>query len=213
MEFTEAKDTKKIVIGAVLKNIAPDFLPTNENLEFILSKLKFAPIEKGGFFVRPTDIADKIGILLAQDSILKAYRLDEDGNKKVSRIFYSPHKIVVSSFESFKENKPSGEFIQAVNKVLLMTIQKSDLDLIYKEIPSFNLIGRILAEQSYINAMARLKEMQTFKGKELVASFYRDKKFLIPLLDKSEIASYLGLSRNKYSDYLTEIMKAESKTK
>lgn len=201
----------KISLRDIFKTIAPDFAPSDDNIEFISSKLEFKNIDKGDFFAEPGNITNKIGIQLDQNGILKAYRYDEKGEKKVSRFFYSPHNIVVSSFESFRENIPTDEYIEAVTNVWMMTISRENLLKIYKEIPAFNMIGRILAEENYINALNRLREMQTLKGDKRVENFYRDKKFLMKYISANEIASYLGLSRNIYSGHLKRITKLDKK--
>lgn len=197
----------KVILKAVLKVIAPGFVPTDENLNFISGKIKYLHIKKGEYFVKEGEISSVVGILLDQKGVLKAYSCDEEGTKKVTRIFYSPNNLIVSSFESFKERTAANESIIAVTDVLLLAVSHDDLQLLYDSIPSFNAIGRILAEQSYITVLKKYREMQTMSGKQRVANFYGHSKSLINVVDTQDIATYLGLSRNKYSDYLKEVIR------
>lgn len=197
----------KMILKLVIKMVAPGFSPTNENLSLISSKLQRKTYKKGDFFVKEGEVSSLIGIILSQESVLKAYTLnEEDGEKKVSRIFYSPDNLIVSSFESFKTRTPSMESIVAVtDDILILGIDHDDLQHIYKEIPAFNAMGRVLAERSYITVLKKYREMQSLSGKKRVESFYEHSKQLINKVDAQDIASYLGLSRNKYSEYIKEI--------
>src|SRR6218665_3571430 len=207
---TEIEETSpidiKILLRIVLKTVAPGFSPTNENLKFISSKLQKIHLKKGEFFIKEGQVSSTVGILLNQKAVMKAYsHNEEDGEKKVTRIFYSPDNLIVSSFESFKERTPTTENIVAVtNDVLILAINYDDLQQIYKEIPSFNAIGRILAEQSYITVLRKYREMQSYSGKKRVECFCSHSKWLTNIVDAQDIASYLGLSRNKYADLLKE---------
>jgi hypothetical protein len=201
----------KSVVDLVLTELVPELKPTDENFNFISEKIKVISLNKGEYFIKEGKISDNIGILLDQKSVLKAYYYDSTGKKRISRFFYSPDNIIVSSFESFREKTPARENIVAVNNCKLLTIERENLYNIYKEIPAFNAVGRILMETSYINALSKLREFQTLQGHELVKSFYLKNKGLINTLEIQDIASYLGLSRNKFSDHLKSITKTSKK--
>lgn len=202
----------KVLLKIVLKAIAPGFLPTNENVNFISTKLQRLRLKKGEFFAKEGEVSSLVGILLDQKGVLKAYsHNEEDGEKRVTRIFYSQENLIVSSFESFKQQTPAQENIVAVtDDILILAINYDDLQLIYREIPAFNAIGRILAEQSYITVLKKHRELQSLSGKQRVQNFYNNSKWLLNVVDAQDLASYIGLSRNKYGEYLKEILNKET---
>ena len=74
---------------------------------------------------------------------------------------------------------------------------------IYDKYPKFEKLARELAEESYIKAINRNRELQSLKGKERVSKFLKENNGLLKRVNKQQIASYLGINRNDFSKYLS----------
>lgn len=153
-------------------------------------------IKKGKSFLKEGKKSDKIGLLLS--GLLYAYTTDDNGNKNVSRFFYSPENLIVVNLESFIQNKNSDETIECLEDSYLITIDREALFNLYIEEPQLNNIGRTLAEESYIKALKKIKLLQTKNGRERILLLREQSPELFLKVQKSYIASYLGMHRNTY---------------
>lgn len=171
-----------------------------ENIEKIISALKPMNLKKGEVFSQTGKRTNKLGILI--DGLLLAkYETPNSKNDIISRFYYSPRNIIVASFESFYHGTISNETIEAVEDSYLTIINKEDLFNLYNEIPEMNIIGRLMAEQSYIFALQRIHQLQGMKVKERIEDFYKCHPELANRLQIQQICSYLGTNRNALAKF------------
>ena len=57
---------------------------------------------------------------------------------------------MVTDLDSFLSNSCSRQTAQAIESTSLLYISKQDLEKLYKEIPQFERLGRLIAEQAFI---------------------------------------------------------------
>jgi CRP/FNR family transcriptional regulator, anaerobic regulatory protein len=180
-----------------------------EDFSLIISKIKIEKIKKGEKFISSNKSCKKIGILVS--GLMIAYYDRNNGEEAVSRFFYSPkendiiqydHKptnIIVTSFKSFLSNEIANETIKALEDCHLFVIQKDDLNELYIKIPKMNLIGRQLAEGSYIQALDKMRMLQTLSAEDRLELFKKENFGLYQKLPKTSVASYLGMHRNTFN--------------
>lgn len=170
-----------------------------EAIEFLRTKLTSERLRKGDEFSIQGKICDKIGILVA-GLLYASFQPENEEDEKVSRFFYSPRNIIVTSFESFNEVRPSSESIIALEDSFLLCISREDLNRLYELSPEVNTIGRKLAEESYIQLFRRARALQTLDGEDLIKDFWETHPELVnhPSISLQQIASYLGIHRNTY---------------
>ena len=85
-------------------------------------------------------------------------KLNRDGKEIINWFAYENQ--FVTSMYSFISQKPSYESIEALEKCLLYEIIYDSLQLLYKQIPAFEKLGRILTEQYYIQLEERTLSLQ-----------------------------------------------------
>lgn len=193
-------DTTGSATLEAFKNLLKNFNLDEEKTGKILSKMKKEHIKKGLFFSKEGKRSNKLGILLR--GCLVAYYKNEKGEEVASRFYEMPNllqNIVVCSFDSFNNGTNANESIEVIEDSDLFVISKNDLDELYNEVPELNKMGRILAENSYINAMNRIHILQTLKVKERVKKFENEFKFIKGRVKVQHIATYLGMDRKSYS--------------
>ncbi len=176
----------------ILKNIYSNIQFSEKEFEMIQAAFKPLTLKKGEFFCKKNQICDKLGILL--NGTLYAYFEAKNSNIKVSRFYYLPDNVIVSSFESFKYGKRSSEFIRALEDCQMLCISSQELNKLFEQNNNFNSIGRSIAEDNYINALQRIHELQALDGKARLENFLRNKGHLFEKVSGEHIASYLGMT-------------------
>lgn len=193
-----------------IQTVLDEFRIDKQDLLSIFSHLKYIEVKKGDNFCQAGRTCNRLGILL--EGLLMAKFDTDKGKLNISRFFYYPNNMVVTSFESFKTCKPTDESIVALedSKILFLTLE--DLTQLYLSVPSVHKIARHFAEQSYINALQRIHDLQVLNNKERIEKFYSSKAELFNRINKIYIASYLRVNRNDLTNTLTKLNK-HTKTK
>jgi CRP-like cAMP-binding protein len=106
----------------------------------------------------------------------------------------------VSSYSSFINKTCSFENIQCIEDCETLSISYERMQELYKEIPNWEKVGRILAEQNYICMADRVLKLQMITAKEKYLTFLETAPYKIiqrtPLI---YIASYLGITPESLS--------------
>ena len=196
------------------EKIPPNFLDTfqkvlsgfqidKQDLLTIFSHLKYIEIKKGESFCQAGKTCNRLGILFK--GLLMAKFDTEKGKLNISRFFYFPSNIIVTSFESFKTKKPTDESIVALEDCKMLYLTTEDLEQLHSSVPSINKIARHFAEDSYINALHRIHDLQVLNNEERIAKFYSTKTELFNRINKINIASYLRVNRNDLTNTITKL--------
>ena len=167
---------------------------TFNQIEEISSKLIPISLKKGEIFIKYGDKTQKLGILI--NGLLYSTYRSEDGREWVSRFFYLPKNFIVSNHECFFFNKNSSESIMAYEDSQLLSINKRDFENLMDNYTQFERIVRILAEESYIQALNRIHILQSLTAEQRVKKFISEHKDLVLKVQRNLIASYLGIHRN-----------------
>jgi len=179
---------------------------THQDLKKISSYLKPLNINKGDFFIEEDKKNDKIGIMI-NGLMISTYTSDK-GKEEVSRIYSKINgNIIVSNHESFYNNTCSTENIRSIENTQLLTLSKKDLEKITNEYPELEKIVKDICEKSYINAIERIKEFQSYSAKERIRIHYNKNKELFLKVSKKHLASFLGVNRNDFTKFLNEILR------
>lgn len=179
---------------------------TAEGLKKISSFLKPIKLKKGDVFIKEDLKNDKIGILI--NGLMISTYISDKGNEEVSRIYAIENgNIIVSNHESFYYDSMSTENIKAIEETMLMKLSKDNLTKILEEYPEFEKIAKDISERSYISGIERIKQFQSYSGKERVANYYFKFKGLFNRINKQHLSSFLGINRNDFTKFLNEIIK------
>jgi CRP/FNR family transcriptional regulator, anaerobic regulatory protein len=184
----------------ILMSILKKFSLTSEQFNIISTKLEILHLEKGDMFSEINKRSNRLGILF-KGLLMAKYESQSDGEERVSRFFYPPRNIIVTSFESFSQGTVANEGIEAIEESFLFCISKEDLEELYRIIPELNLIGREIAEQSYVQALGRIHALQALSVEEKMEDFFEQHSYLINRVQIQHLCSYLGTHRNALSKF------------
>ena len=173
---------------------------SKDTAQYILSKLTSEKLQKGEIFCALGKVCDKIGLLM-NGLLYASFCPENDIDEKISRFFYVPRNIIVTSFESFSSKKPASESIVALEDSFLLCLSKEDLEIGYSKSPLLERLGRIIAEESYMQASQCIRTLQVMGAKEKIIDFRKTHPNLVNhrSIQVQQIASYLGMHRNIYT--------------
>ncbi|HKI89327.1 MAG TPA: Crp/Fnr family transcriptional regulator [Draconibacterium sp.] len=168
-------------------------------------ELKNKPVllKKGETFIDYGEQAKKIGILIS--GLLYATYVSDSGSEWISRFFFPPNNFIVSNHRGFNTGKSSAESIKAYEDSELLYIEKEEFKTLLDTNPKFERTVRILAEESYIQAMDRIHSFQSLNAEERIRKFFTENPELGKKLQRQHIASYLGIHRNILTRFLYKI--------
>lgn len=178
----------------------------NLTLELISKlDLKHEPValKKGDCFIDYGEQTNKIGILIS--GLLFATYVSENGTEWISRFFFPPNNFIVSNHRGFYSGKDSNESIKAYEDSELLYFDKVEFKTLLDGDRMFERTVRILAEESYIQAMDRIHSFQSLNAEERIRKFFKENPELGSKLQRQHIASYLGIHRNILTRFLYKI--------
>ena len=185
------------------KKVISRYKLTLEVIDKLDLKNKPVVLKKGESFINYGEKTKRIGILL--DGLLYATYLADNGTEWISRFFYPPNNFIVSNHEGFYFGKDSTESIRAYEDSRLVYIEKDEFKKLLDNNRRFERTVRILAEESYIQSMARVHSFQSLNAEQRIRKFFAENPELGKKLQRQHIASYLGIHRNILTRFLYKI--------
>ena len=176
---------------------------TLEVIDQLNLKNKPVPLLKGESFIGYGEKIKRIGILL--HGLLYATYISDEGTEWISRFFYPPNNFIVSNHEGFYFGKNSTESIKAYEDSKIIMIEKEEFKYLLDNNRRFERTVRILAEESYIQAMSRVHSFQSLNAEQRIRKFFTENPELGKKLQRQHIASYLGIHRNILTRFLYKI--------
>ena len=176
---------------------------TLEVIDQLNLKNKPVILKKGESFIDYGEKTKRIGILL--DGLLYASYISDSGTEWVSRFFFPPNNFIVSNHEGFYHGKNSTESIRAYEDSELIYIDKEEFKDLLDTNRQFERTVRVLAEESYIQSMARVHSFQSLNAEKRIRKFFNENHELGKKLQRQHIASYLGIHRNILTRFLYKI--------
>lgn len=180
----------------ILKQHLLSFVPFSEQeLALILSRFRLNSCGAKGFLLSEHKVCSDIHFIV--HGLVRTYYV-RDG-KEITTYLASDQGFV-SSYPSFINQTPSIENIQCIEATTTLSVSYRDMQELYRLIPQWEKIGRILAEQTLLCFSDRLFKLQSVPAKEKYLEFLRTSPDKIvrrtPLL---HIASFLGIAPESLS--------------
>jgi len=175
---------------APLLQVFNSFHPVGKGVEqYLLKNMYCCSVTKGQFLVKSGEICDSIYFI--KKGVLRGFI--REGDKEITTWITIENEIV-AAIGSFILQRPTLENMQAIEDCEMIGIKFTDLDKLYLQYPSFNIIGRKITELYYVYAenrayITRLHDAE--KKYELFLQFYAHFVNRVPL---KYIASFLGMT-------------------
>lgn len=157
-------------------------------LDFLRLKLKKEQFGRKSFLIQPELTNKKIYFL--EKGIVRAYFIEN--SKEHTTWFFKENDLVISII-SFFTQKPSNEFIEALEDCTVWSLSYLDLQYLYHHYPEFNFIGRVLTEKYYCQSEIRNYNIRMKTVAERYAFLQQQLPDIINRIPLKYIASHLEI--------------------
>ena len=135
-------------------------------------------------------------VYFIESGIIRYYQM-EDGEEVTGQFFFEGGWY--TDLDSFLSNSYSRQTAQAIESTSLLYISKQDLEKLYKEIPQFERLGRLIAEQAFIGLRKKTDNLTLLDAKERYLNLLKHRPKVIRRIPQYYIASYLGIKPQSLS--------------
>jgi CRP-like cAMP-binding protein len=164
--------------------------PMSDALREHLSKiLKFKELGRKEMLLKAGHICRQI--CFVESGLLRCFYIK--GETEICSWFMKEGDVLIS-IESYYDQKPSYESIQALEDSVLYYIDYSELQFIYREFPEFNFIGRVLTEKYHKRWAQQLFGLRMQQAPERYKWLLANFPDLILRTPAKYLASYLGIT-------------------
>lgn len=174
----------------LLANISKHISLTAEERDFFTSLLKPRSLMCGEFLLREGDICKFESFVVR--GCLKTFFQDENGFEHV--IDFPIEEWWADDLYSLLTQTPSRTTIKAIEDTDLLQIGKTDLELLYREVPKFERFFRILFQNAFIAQREQINQAIATTAEERYLLFLQKKPYATKRFPQKDIASYLGVT-------------------
>jgi len=128
---------------------------------------------------------------------LRTYFIDEKGEEKTRYIAFENQ--FVSAFASFITQKPSTEYVQALENSQLLRIKQGDFYTLVESNSAFSKLYRHSLEQAQVFATWRMETMISMNARERYENLLKEMPHIVHRLSNKAIASFLGITQESLS--------------
>jgi hypothetical protein len=162
-----------------------------------LDKLNSTSFSKHELLLKSEEVCNKLWFI--NKGLVRGYY--NYRGKDITSWFATENQFFYAA-DSFLNQKPGDERIQALENTDVSFIYFEDLYLLYDLYPSINHAGRIFAERYRLLNHERLVHMRMLSAKERLELFARSNRSLFLRAPQKHIASHIGISEGYVSELL-----------
>ena len=152
--------------------------------------LHFGRAVKGDHLSRPGEEAKYIWIVLK--GVVRNYDLDDKG-KEYTKVFRGPGQLI-GSYPEILQKTPTRLFIQATTDANYLRFPYSEVTVMMDKYKSWERLGRILAEQNYLEKEKREYDLMHLSAEDRYNEFVKAHGDIVESIPQYQIASTLAIS-------------------
>lgn len=178
-----------------IKNSLQKYISLDESaLEFFCSKLIVKPLKRKAYFFQEGQVCKSVAFI--NKGCLRYYYLT-DGEEQTGQFFFE--HAWYTDYESFLSEKPTQQFIQALEPTELYVLPKSSLYELYDINPKFEKFGRLMAENAYLGSRKNNVNYLTLSPEDRYLQLIEERPKVIERIALKYVASYLGIQPESLS--------------
>ncbi len=180
-------------------------IPLNKEEMTVVSEF-FKPrlYRKKQYVLQEGDLCNQFNFIVK--GCLRMYKTDSKGNVHI--IQFATENYWLMDIASFHQKKHSELCIDALEDTMVLQINHENLITLYKQFPKFNIIFRVLIENSFVALQNRMLQNISSTAEERYSHFVEVYAHLINRLPQVQIASFLGIT----PEFLSRLRKRQLKT-
>ena len=180
-------------LSTYLKEKFPDI---NENtLKIINNGTIVKSYSNREFILREGRICKFIGFIVRGSA--RTYQNNPNGTEQT--FYFSIENEWITSYHSFLTNEPSWITIECLEDSKVILLPKTLLTQLYKETSIANYIGRLIAENLYLQEYERNKDLLTLSASQRYQKLIDTRPELLQRIKLQHIASYIGIAKESLS--------------
>jgi CRP-like cAMP-binding protein len=174
----------------LLSNIERSISLTPEETTFFTSLLNERSIKAGEFLLREGDVCKYESFITK--GCLKTYYTDTAGVEHI--VDFLVEEWWADDLYSFLTGTAGTWNIKAIEDTEVLQLSKSNLELLFQQIPKFERFFRILFQNAYISQKNQINAMLSAPAEERYTAFLQQKPYAEERFSQKDIASYLGIT-------------------
>ena len=178
---------------------------SKEAFELALPYIQVKNFKKGEHFVEAGKTCKHFAFVAS--GIMRSYSF-YDGNESTTCLC-SDNTFAISTI-SFITQTPSNASIQALNDVTLGLISHEDLNALYAKSTFWERVGRVVAEQEYIELKQSNWRNSPIPAKDKYLTLLKENPGIVNKVPLQYIASYIGIAPETLSRIRNKIAKGNS---
>jgi CRP/FNR family transcriptional regulator, anaerobic regulatory protein len=173
---------------------------SNELCDRIRIVVKVGHYKKGEHILNEGEVCDKAGLITK--GLVRFYYINE-GKEITSRLM--EEGLIITSWNSYYTQKPSNEFMEALEDTTFVYVEYNDTQKLYDDFPEFNKIGRLIIEHAFYLSEQRTQILRKHTAEEKYRYFIEHHPTLLQRVSLKQIASYLGMNEETLSRVRTKV--------
>jgi len=179
---------------------------SSEEKQLVAELFKPRLYRKRQYVLQEGDVCSSFNFVVR--GCLRMYKIDDKGNTHI--IQFATENWWLMDIGSFHGKEPSELNIDAIEDTMVLHISYNDLINLYTKGPKFNLIFRVLIENSFVSLQKRLLKNISSTAEERYLSFMQDYSHLNNRLPQVQIASFIGITPEFLSRLRNKLVKPKS---
>ncbi len=174
-----------------LKSYYKALMPTLTEAEWQLceGQLRVRTLKKGTMLQQQGTVCNYVSFV--NYGLVRTYYLS-DGKEKITEFFKEGE--YTCDYRSFLTREPSISLIQVLEDTEVVETPYDGLQMLYREIPAANILGRLIAEKLFIDVCTRSEVQANDSIEQQYQSLINNRSWLIQRVPQYMIASYLGVT-------------------
>lgn len=174
---------------------------SDAEFEFIFSFFKLRNVDRNEILFSEGQICNHF--YFVNKGCIRMYYVHPNGTE-ITR-YFAFEKNFGTALASFITQKPSLEYIQAVEKSEVLSILRNDFYQILETIPLFERIYQRILERSHDINSQRIESLLGKNAKERYFALSEQNPIIIERISNKLVASYLGISPETLSRIKTQV--------
>lgn len=164
---------------------------SQEDLSFVVNHFEKVSVDKGAVLIEPGMIVDSVYFIA--EGVLHHYNYNQEGEKVTLDLHDGPS--FCTDLESFSEGKKSKDYCVTLTDCKLYVITKDKYDALINTNLKWSNIAKDIIEKNLIIMLDQLKDVSNKSVEQRYLELVKDKPLIIQNTSVTDIASYLGTSR------------------
>jgi CRP-like cAMP-binding protein len=166
-----------------------------QQIDFISSKCVEHRIKKDAFYQEAGKTPKQFAFLA--DGVFRISYFNDKGDE-ITKYFLDENHFVVD-LNSYNQNKPSPEYIQAVTDCIYITLSKEAMIDLSVTVAAWDEIMNKIISKALIEKVSKISVMMAEDAKERYLNFFNRFPKLANRIPLSYLASYLGITQSSLS--------------